>query len=99
LSVLVLILYVGLLGLTGYGLATAPTGFIPEQDQGYLLVNVNLPEAASVQRTAEVSKQLEEIALNTPGVKQTMTISGFSAFFQADSSNWGTIFIILDDFN
>jgi multidrug efflux pump len=98
-TIIVLLVYAGLVALTGYGFATSPTGFIPEQDQGYLLVNVNLPEAASVQRTAEVSKQLEEIALNTPGVKQTMTISGFSAFFQADSSNWGTIFIILDDFN
>ncbi|MFO0808221.1 MAG: multidrug efflux RND transporter permease subunit [Gemmataceae bacterium] len=98
LSVLVLILYVGLLGLTGWGLATAPTGFIPEQDQGYLLVNVDLPDAASVQRTAQVIRQLEDIALHTPGVKQVMGVAGYSAFFQCDSSNWGTIFLILDDF-
>jgi multidrug efflux pump len=99
LCIIVLVLYAGLVGLTGYGFTTSPTGFIPEQDQGYLLVNVTLPEAASVQRTAEVAKQLEEIALKAPGVKLTMTISGFSAFFQCDSSNWGTIFIVLDDFD
>jgi multidrug efflux pump len=99
LCLLVLVLYAGLVGLTGFGFATSPTGFIPDQDQGYLIVNVNMPDAASVQRTVEVSKQLEEIALKTPGVKQTMTLSGFSAVFQCDSSNWGTIFIILDDFS
>ncbi len=99
LSLIVLVLYVGLLALTGFAFTTSPTGFIPDQDQGYLLVNVTLPDSASVQRTAEVSKQLEEIALKTPGVKQTMSISGFSAFFQCDSSNWGTIFVILDDFD
>ncbi len=97
-SLIVLVLYVGLLGLTGFGFATSPTGFIPEQDQGYLLVNVNLPDSASVQRTSEIIKQLDEIALKTPGVKQTMGIGGYSAFFQCDSSNWGTVFVILDDF-
>ena len=56
-SALVLVVYAGLVGFTGYGLATSPTGFIPEQDQGYLLVNVNLPEAASVQRTADLWKK------------------------------------------
>jgi multidrug efflux pump len=99
LSVIVLILYAGLVGLTGYGFGTSPTGFIPEQDQGYLLVVVELPDAASVQRTAAIIQQLEEIALKTPGVKQTMSISGYSAFFQCDSSNWGTVFLILDDFS
>jgi multidrug efflux pump len=99
LCLLVLLLYGGLIALTGYGFATAPTGFVPEQDQGYLLVNVALPDASSVQRTSEVIKQLEEIALKTPGVKQTMGIAGYSAFFQCDSSNWGTIFVILDDFD
>src|SRR5262249_34551155 len=54
LSLIVLILYAGLVGLTGYGIVTSPTGFIPEQDQGYLLVNVELPDAASVQRTSQI---------------------------------------------
>jgi len=97
-SFVVLALYVGLLGLTGFGFATAPTGFIPEQDQGYLLVNVELPDSSSVQRTQEILDKLAAIALQQPGVKQTMTVAGFSAFFQCDSSNWGTVFVILDDF-
>jgi multidrug efflux pump subunit AcrB len=98
-SFLVLVVYAGLVALTGYGFAKAPTGFIPEQDQGYLLVNVTLPDAASVQRTADVIKQLDEIALSTPGVNQTLSVAGFSAFLQCDSSNWGTVFVILDDFS
>ncbi|MBY0522430.1 MAG: efflux RND transporter permease subunit [Gemmataceae bacterium] len=98
LSAIVLVIYVGLVVLTGVGFVTSPTGFIPEQDQGYLLVNVELPDAASVQRTQRTMVQLADIALKNPGVRQTMTVSGYSALFQCDSSNWGTIFVILDDF-
>jgi len=98
LSIIVLLLYVGLLGLTGFGFATSPTGFIPEQDQGYLLVNVALPDSASVQRTRAAMDELEKIALKTPGVQSVMSVAGYSAVFSCESSNWGTIFIILDDF-
>jgi multidrug efflux pump len=99
LSVIVLVLYAGLLALTYVGMTTSPTGFIPEQDQGYLVVNVMMPPAASVQRTRETMDKLEEIALNAEGVKTTMSIAGYSAVFTCDSSNWGTIFIILDEFD
>ena len=99
LCLIVLLLYGGLLALTGLGFATSPTGFIPEQDQGYLVANVILPDAASVQRTRKALDELEQIALKTPGVKSTMTIAGYSAVFTCDSSNWGTIFVILDDFD
>jgi multidrug efflux pump len=99
LCLIVLVLYAGLIGLTGVGFATSPTGFIPEQDQGYLVVNVTLPEASSVQRTRKAIDQLEQIALQTPGVKTTMSIAGYSAVFTCDSSNWGTVFIILDEFD
>jgi multidrug efflux pump subunit AcrB len=98
LSIVVLVLYVGLLALTGFGFVTSPTGFIPEQDQGYLVVNVVLPESASVQRTQKAIEQLESLALKTPGVKTTMSVGGYSAVFTCDSSNWGTIFVILDEF-
>jgi len=98
LSIIVLLLYVGLLALTGFGFATSPTGFIPEQDQGYLLVNVALPDSASVQRTRAAMDELEKIALKTPGVQSVMSVAGYSAVFSCESSNWGTIFIILDEF-
>jgi multidrug efflux pump subunit AcrB len=99
LAVIVLVLYVGLLGLTGFGFATSPTGFIPEQDQGYVLVSVDLPDASSVQRTQEVLDELSAIALKTPGVKSAMSVAGYSAVFTCNSSNWGTIFVILDEFD
>jgi multidrug efflux pump len=98
-AVIFLVLYAGLLGLTGYAFVTSPTGFIPEQDQGYLLVNVVLPDSASVQRTREAIDKLERIALNTPGVKTTMSVAGYSAAFTCDASNWGTVFVILDEFS
>ncbi len=98
LSIIVLVLYMGLLGLTYFGFTTSPTGFIPEQDQGYLMVNVVLPDSASVQRTRAIMDRLEEIALQAPGVRTTMSVAGYSAVFTCDASNWGTVFVILDDF-
>jgi multidrug efflux pump len=98
LSAIVLLAYVGFLGLTVWGFTSSPTGFIPEQDQGYVLVNVDLPDAASVQRTDAVLDELVQIAINTPGVESAMAVSGYSAVFACDSSNWGTIFVILKDF-
>ena len=82
--------------LTGCGFISSPTGFIPEQDQGYVLVNVDLPDAASVQRTQAVLDELVAIAIKTPGVESAMAVSGYSAVFACDSSNWGTIFVILE---
>src|SRR5207247_1516607 len=55
-----------------------PTGFLPEEDQGYLYVNVQLPFAASLERTIAVCHQIESIALATPGVKSCSTVAGFS---------------------
>ncbi|TWT75305.1 efflux RND transporter permease subunit [Allorhodopirellula solitaria] len=63
LSFLVLVVYVGLLWATYRGMTTVPTGFVPEQDKGYLLVDVQLPDSASLERTERVVKQLSEILL------------------------------------
>jgi len=99
LAAIVLIAYLGLLALTGWGFISSPTGFIPEQDQGYVLVNVDLPDAASVQRTQEALDGLVQIAINTPGVESAMAVSGYSAVMACNSSNWGTIFVILKEFD
>ena len=66
-SVIVLLVYGGLMWLTYLGFKVVPVGFIPQQDKGYLLVNVQLPDAASVTRTAEVVEQIEKVALSSPG--------------------------------
>src|SRR5947208_717367 len=66
-SLLVLIVYGGLLYLTYYSFTIAPTGFIPMQDKGYMLVNVQLPDSASLERTQEVLARIERIALGDEG--------------------------------
>src|SRR5205085_2769218 len=75
-SLLVLVVYGGLLGVTWWGCRHTPTGCIPQQDKGYLLVSVQLPDAASVTRSRDVVRRIEEIALKTPGDKHTVAISG-----------------------
>jgi multidrug efflux pump len=98
LSLIVLLVYGGLLYLTYWSFANAPQGFIPLQDKGWLLVNVQLPDSASVQRTEEVMKQVADIAAKTPGVAHTLYVSGLSVLINASSSNYGSMFIILDPF-
>jgi multidrug efflux pump len=95
----VLLLYGGLLVLTWWGFTRTPTGFIPQQDKGYLLVNVQLPDAASVTRTKDVVERVEAIALETQGVKHTVAISGQSILLNANASNFGALYLMLDDFD
>jgi multidrug efflux pump len=99
LSVIVLIVYVGLIGLTSVGFARIPSGFVPIQDKGYLVVNTQLPDSASLERTVEVIDAVEKIALETPGVAHTVAIPGTSFVLNANSSNYGNIFIILKPFH
>jgi multidrug efflux pump len=98
LSVVVLLVYGGLLGLTWAGISRTPVGFIPNQDKGYLLINVQLPDSASLERTTEVMTQIDKIVSKTPGVATTMGVSGQSFVLNAVGSNFGSMFVILDDF-
>ncbi len=98
-SVLVLIVYGGLLYLTYTNFMAAPKGFIPTQDKGYLLVNLQLPDSSSVSRTEEVMRQIEVIAKQTPGVKHTVAISGQSMLLGANAPNFGAMYVMLDDFH
>lgn len=98
LSAIVLLVYVGLIGLTGLGFRRVPGGFVPSQDKGYLLVNIQLPDAASLERTVEVTEAVEKIALETPGVTSTVAIPGQSFVLNAFSSNYGSMFLILTPF-
>jgi HAE1 family hydrophobic/amphiphilic exporter-1 len=75
-----------------------PTGFLPEEDQGYMFVNVSLPNASSIQRTDEACKEIEKIIAKTPGVQYYQTIVGisllslvqntYSAFFFVNLEPW-----------
>ena len=97
-SLLVLTAYVGLLCLTYWGFQHTPTGFVPSQDMGYLLVNVQLPDAASIERTQATMDRIEKICLGVPGVRFTQTITGQSLILSSNGSNFGTMIIILDEF-
>jgi hydrophobe/amphiphile efflux-1 (HAE1) family protein len=98
-SVFVLLIYVALIGLTGFGFTRVPSGFVPIQDKGYLVVNIQLPDSASLERTVEVTEAVEKIALDTPGVAHTVAIPGLSFVLNANSSNYGNMFVILKPFH
>ena len=97
-STAVLVVYGGLLFLTWLGFERAPKGFIPAQDKGYLLVNLQLPDSASVQRTSQVMRRIEEMALKTPGVRHTVAVAGQSILLNANAPNFGAMYVMLDDF-
>jgi multidrug efflux pump subunit AcrB len=98
LSVVALAVYGGLLVLTGWQFARAPTGFIPQQDKGYLILNVQLPDAAAVDRTQRVLDRIEQVALSTPGVEHTLAVAGRSLILNANAPNLASMYVILKEF-
>src|SRR5258708_14513624 len=98
-SGLVLVVYVGLLALTGLIFQKVPPVFIPTMDQGYLIVFAQLPDAASLQRNADVRRHIGEIGKNTPGVERTFAIEGLSILDATTKSNALTVFFPLKPFS
>jgi multidrug efflux pump subunit AcrB len=98
-SVLVLVVYCGLLGLTWWQFVKTPKGFIPSQDMGYLMVNIQLPDSASMERTQEIVDQIVRIAMVNPGIKHCSGISGQSFVLNAFGSNFGSMFVNLKDYH
>jgi len=98
-SAIALFVYLGLVGLAYLGFHAVPTGFIPPQDQGYLIVPVQMPDAASISRTQAVMDRVAAIGLNTKGVKGVFTVAGLSILSNANSSAAGVMFCPLDDFS
>jgi hydrophobe/amphiphile efflux-1 (HAE1) family protein len=88
----VVVVYLGLIGVAGVQFARTPTGFIPEQDQGYLITVLQLPPGASLGRTEQVVKQAIDIILKTPGVEHVAPFAGLDATTFTVASNSGTIF-------
>ncbi|HKS82515.1 MAG TPA: multidrug efflux RND transporter permease subunit [Candidatus Acidoferrales bacterium] len=88
----VLVIYVALIGVAGLEFSRAQTGFIPQQDQGYLINIIQLPPGASLARTEEVVKQAADIILNTRGVEHVAPFAGLDATTSTVASNSGTIF-------
>jgi multidrug efflux pump len=97
-SVVVLVVYGGLLALTYWGFSNTSRGFIPAQDMGYLMINVQLPDSASAERTDRVMRHVERIVLGTPGVRHVTGIAGQSFVLNAAGPNFGSCFVNLMDY-
>jgi HAE1 family hydrophobic/amphiphilic exporter-1 len=89
---LVLLVYAALIGIAGFQFARAPTGFIPEQDQGYLITVVQLPPGSTLDRTEAVVKKAVEIIMTTTGIEHVAPFAGLDATTFTVASNAGTIF-------
>jgi hydrophobic/amphiphilic exporter-1 (mainly G- bacteria), HAE1 family len=93
-------LALALIGVAFWGMTRVPTAFIPNEDQGYLMVNVQLPDGASLERVNNTLAQVSQIAQSTPGVKNVITISGISVLDNnATLSNAGLAYVTLDDWS
>jgi hydrophobe/amphiphile efflux-1 (HAE1) family protein len=97
-TAVVLVLYAGLNGLNLLAFEKVPTGFIPQQDQGYLILYAQLPDAASLSRTQEVVQQASKIVMKTEGVNHIIAYAGYSFLAGANQSNVATMFARLEPF-
>jgi multidrug efflux pump len=97
-TLITLLVYVGLVYLAYNLFKVVPTGFIPTQDQGYVMVNVQMPDASSIERTETLVNQLAAIARKTPGIRDAFAVAGFSILSRANSSAAGVLFVHLTSF-
>src|SRR5262249_55539611 len=98
LSVIALAVYAGLMGLTYLGFKAVPVGFIPEQDKGYLVLNAQLPDGASLDRSDQLIRELSQLAREDEGVAHTIDLPGYSVLVSTNISNVGGMFVILKPF-
>jgi HAE1 family hydrophobic/amphiphilic exporter-1 len=91
---LMLTIYAGLIGLAAYMFVTVPQGFVPQQDQGYLILSFSLPSGASLARTSEIIRKAENIVLSTPGFAHTASFAGFSGATRTNAPDAGAIFAV-----
>jgi hydrophobe/amphiphile efflux-1 (HAE1) family protein len=92
---LVLGIFAGLGAATLLLFRVVPTGFLPDEDQGYFIVSFQLPDGAALERTFDVALKLEDILLSTPGVAGTNLFGGFDALTGTSPPNFGSIFVTL----
>jgi hydrophobe/amphiphile efflux-1 (HAE1) family protein len=97
-TVLGLVVYAGLIGLTAERFLATPTGFVPEQDQGYLITVVQLPPGSSLARTDAVIRAGSAMLLDLPHVAHTVGFAGFDGATFTNAPNAGAIFTVLDPF-
>ncbi len=91
-----MVCFVLLAGGAFWGFSRLPTGFVPAEDQGYAFVSIQLPDAASVERTAEVVEEINRRFAKMDGVRDWVSIIGFSLIDMAPSSNMATVWVVFD---
>jgi multidrug efflux pump len=94
-SVIAVVIYVGLIGLTILGFSRVPAGFVPTQDKGYLVCLAQLPNGATLDRTEDVIRRMSDIALKHPGVQSAVAFPGLSINGFTNSPNSGIVFATL----
>ena len=92
-----LLLYVALIGSAGWLIVTTPQGFIPAQDRGYVIISAQLPGAASLARTTEIVREIEKIALDTPGIVRVAAFAGLSGATRTQASNAAALFPVFEE--
>jgi hydrophobe/amphiphile efflux-1 (HAE1) family protein len=98
-SAIALVLYAGLVVLTGWGFNKVPTGFVPTQDKQYLVAFAQLPDGASLDRSEAVIRRMSEIGLKTPGVQNAVQFPGLSISGFSVAPNAGIVFFGLKPFD
>lgn len=91
-----ILIYFAISGVAFYGFLKWPTGYIPEEDQGYFMTSIQLPDGASLERTQEVVDGLAAEIKQIPYVKDVMSVAGYSMMGAGALSNYGSYFVILE---
>jgi HAE1 family hydrophobic/amphiphilic exporter-1 len=98
----------GFITILGYGALVAamvwsfgaiPGGFLPNEDQGYIMVNTTLPDGASLERTGKVIEKIDKLLANTAGVADVISVTGYSALDAVVQPNSGTCFVVFDNWS
>src|ERR1043166_1361535 len=98
-SAVALAMWVAFGAAAGYFAGKVPTSFLPDEDQGYLFLHLQLPNAASIERTEDAAAKIEKILANTPGVQYTTTVAGFSLLSFVRTTYNGFFFVTLKDWD
>ena len=98
-QMLSLLCFGAILGVIGYLFVKTPTSLVPNEDQGYVIALAYLPDGASLERTVDVDRKIEEIAMKHPGVDHVVSLTGFSLLESLHRTTVGTNFIVLKDWN
>lgn len=95
----VLLVYVGVLAFGAWQFQRVPSGFIPPQDQGYLIVSIQLPSGASLSRSDAVVAEAMDLIMAMDGISNVLAFTGFSGATATNASNAATLFPVLEDFD